>query len=215
MKERPILCNEDMVRAILDGRKTQVRKLIKPQPFNGASDEEAIKQIGGLPPRPSLHQVINQAWRSGCADIPCPLGKPGDRLWVRETWKSSISHSFAMDTCDCEDVQVEYLADGSFKFFRDDNIAEGWAMPKSAQEGNNTPSIHMPRWASRINLEIANIRNGRIQEINEEDAKAEGVDGPESAAAQFCGWYEKPRPAFRRIWESIYGGDSWNKNPWA
>ncbi|MCO1334971.1 hypothetical protein MO867_11550 [Microbulbifer sp. OS29] len=212
--EKPILFNGDMVRAILDGRKTQMRRPIKPQPFNGLSNKEAIKQIGGLPAGRSLYQEINSAWQSRFVDINCPLGEPGDRLWVREAWKPSISHSCAMDICDCGDVQVEYLADGSFEFFRDDDIAESWTMPKSAQEGNDTPSIHMPRWASRIHLEITYVRVERIQDISEADAKAEGVDGPESAAAQFCGWYEKPLPAFRRLWESIYSSDSWDQNPW-
>ncbi|WP_444891803.1 hypothetical protein ACJJIE_00150 (plasmid) [Microbulbifer sp. TRSA001] len=200
-----------MVRAILEGRKTQTRRLIKPQPFNGASDEEAIKQIGGLPAGRSLYQEINSAWQSRFVDIDCPYGEPGDRLWVRETWKPDLC---AIDACNCGCVRVEYLADNSFTYFENESIAESWTMPKSAQEGNDTPSIHMPRWASRITLEIAGIRIQRIQDISEEDAKAEGVDGPESAAAQFCGWYEKPRPAFRRLWESIYSNDSWDQNPW-
>ncbi|MCO1336201.1 hypothetical protein MO867_17870, partial [Microbulbifer sp. OS29] len=86
MKETSILFNGDMVRAILDGRKAQTRRLIKPQPFNGASDGEAIKQIGGLPPARNLSSILTNAWQTGFVDIPCPYGEPGDRLWGRETF---------------------------------------------------------------------------------------------------------------------------------
>ncbi|MCO1334508.1 hypothetical protein MO867_09160 [Microbulbifer sp. OS29] len=72
----------------------------------------------------------------------------------------------------------------------------------------------MLHWASLITLEITGIRVERIQDITEEDVKAVGVDGPESASAQLCGVHEKPLPAFRRLWESIYANDSWNLNPW-
>ncbi|USD22121.1 hypothetical protein MJO52_03020 [Microbulbifer variabilis] len=210
MKERPILLNGDMVRAILDGRKTQTRRLINPQPFNGVSDEEAIKQIGGLPPRLSLHQVINQAWRSGCADIPCPLGKPDDRLWVRET--HHLSHQ----------KKVTYRADYPFNPFNEDECGEDCSMVGEKWR----PSIHMPRWASRITLEITAIRIQRIQNISEEDAIAEGVLNstlqapPTKTVMYHCGPWPTPicgesaRDAYGALWESTYGKDSWDQNPW-
>ncbi|WP_444934942.1 hypothetical protein [Microbulbifer sp. JTAC008] len=204
MKEKPILFNAEMVRAILDGRKTQTRRLIKPQPFNGASDEEAIKQIGGLPPRLSLHQVINQAWRSGYADIPCPLGKPSDRLWVRET--HHLSHQ----------NKVTYRADYPFNPFNEDECGEDCSMVGEKWR----PSIYMPRWASRICLEITNVRIERIQDINGDDANAEGIQSwidsfkarPTYHQNSNLGGY--PVTAFSRMWKSIYGDHSWDQNPW-
>jgi hypothetical protein len=77
-----------------------------------------------------------------------------------------------------------------------------------------TPSIHMPRWASRITLEIVSVRVERLQDITEECAKAEGCDNSNSEAAITVGWYERPRSAFIRLWESINGADSWLSNPW-
>lgn len=184
MKERPILFNADMVRAILDGRKTQTRRVVK-------ADFDIIGECddGSLWP-----------WREDCengGDIwyPCPYGQPGDRLWVRETWAMS-GHQ-----------RVEYRAapaDGS-----DFRCVDRWR-----------PSIHMPRWASRITLEITAVRVERLQDISEEDAKAEGVwkYGDEDC------WkiYTKttsfgtscPRRSFESLWQSINGPDSWNANPW-
>ena len=125
----------------------------------------------------------------------CPHGQPGDRLWVRETWHdaSSSLHSCAL-----------YRADGI------DLHWDKW-----------TPSIHMPRWASRITLEITSVRVERLQEISIEDAKAEGAWGPDDSIVQKVTDYfgtdifsANPRKAFQMLWESINGPDSWAANPW-
>ncbi len=126
---------------------------------------------------------------------PLPYGQPGDRLWVRETWHdaSSSLHSCAL-----------YRADG---------IDLHW--------GKWAPSIHMPRWASRITLEITSVRVERLQEISIEDAKAEGAWGPDDSIVQKVADYfgtdifsANPRKAFQMLWESINGPDSWAANPW-
>lgn len=127
--------------------------------------------------------------------VACPHGQPGDRLWVRETWHdaSSSLHSCAL-----------YRADGI------DLHWDKW-----------TPSIHMPRWASRITLEITSVRVERLQEISIEDAKAEGAWGPDDSIVQKVADYfgtdifsANPRKAFQMLWESINGPDSWAANPW-
>ncbi|MCO1336533.1 hypothetical protein MO867_19555, partial [Microbulbifer sp. OS29] len=187
-----------------DGRKTQMRRPIKPQPFNGASDEEAIKQIGGLPAGRSLYQEINSAWQSRFIDINCPLGEPGDLLWVRET--HHLSHQ----------NKVTYRADYSSNPFSEDECGEDCSMVGEKWR----PSIHMPRWASRITLEITNVRVERIQDINGDDANAEGIQSwidsfksrPTYHQNSNLGGY--PVTAFSRMWKSIYGAEGWDQNPW-
>ena len=133
----------------------------------------------------------------------------GDRLWVRETWRPAIAHSHGMDACDCADVDVTYAADGEVRFFPDDACNADWTMPQAARRGN-VPGIHMPRWASRITLEVTGVRVERLQDISEEDAKAEGVD-PCREDHQL-NWLH--RCAFEHLWEQINGEDSWRENPW-
>ncbi|ARN31388.1 TPA: hypothetical protein LUC54_003305 [Acinetobacter baumannii] len=197
MKERPIIFNTNMVKAILEGRKTQTRRPVKPQPLGHSLDsildgKWLTKSFDGL-----LSPKIK--------DLPmhCPFGQIGDRLWVRETWyqKGTIGRTYP----DAEDEfkffpekQAAYYADGLFA---------PWTSIKR-------PSIHMPRWASRILLEITDIRVERLNELSEADAKAEGLDNSRSEAAIQIGWYELPVPAFRRVWEWVYGQGSWKQNPW-
>lgn len=153
MKERPILFSGPMVRAILDGRKTQTRRVVKPR--QGMLDD----------------------WTG----LPCPYGKPGDRLWVRETCYFEQPHG-----------EVIYRADpGSEKALDPEFTGLRWR-----------PSIHMPRWASRITLEIVNVRVERLQDIRVDDARAEGVTAK---------W---PVHGFRNLWQSINGFGSWDANPW-
>lgn len=225
MKERGIIFNAEMVRAILDGRKTQTRRIIKSVPathnFHGwvtssthAKDEgKACWAIGDSP-------LLKEPIR-----LNCPLGKVGDRLYVRETW-SVVSHEFDDDGLMIDYVpdrptkavhemphghgyftgHVIYSADGYFTWGDDDGCIDGRSCWK--------PSIHMPRWASRITLEITDVRVERLQSISEADAKAEGFDNSQSDATNSIGWFEKPIRAFRRIWENIYGDDGWNNNHW-
>lgn len=169
MKERPILFNGEMVRAILAGRKTQTRRAVKPQPVEGC-------WMGG--PRNGVWDErtgmawFGQTWR-------CPCGVSGDCLWVRETWCSDPEPSQPERVC--------YRATaGDESFIR-------WK-----------PAIHMPRWASRITLEIAEVRVQRLQDISEEDARAEGVENV------YCA-----RDCFADLWDSINGKRApWSSNPW-
>lgn len=216
MKERGIIFNAEMVRAILDGRKTQTRRIVKNvMPDNGMWLKKPTKTRSGT----TTHVL----------DTPkhnlCPLGKVGDRLWVREAW-SVVSHEFDDDGLMIDYVpdrptkavhempyghgyytgHVIYSADGAFTWGDDDGCIDGRSCWK--------PSIHMPRWASRITLEITDVRVEHLQSISEADAKAEGFDNSQSDATNSIGWFEKPIRAFRRVWENIYGNDGWDNNPW-
>lgn len=180
IKERPILFSSPMVRALLDGRKTQTRRIAKPIKHPDWGNEYSP---GALITEKESNSVIERA---------CPYGSKGERLWVRETF--SQHPQFA---------DIAYRADGE-EFEDSDGFL--WA-PKWK------PSIHMPRSASRIMLEITGVRVERLQDISEQDAIAEGVDGENEAAKIGAGWYEKPRRAYRRLWESINGTGSWDLNP--
>lgn len=191
MKERPILFNGDMVRAILDGSKTQTRRVVKTMNNN------------------RLEVKVGGKWRQIHAadpNLPCPYGQPGDRLWVRETWSKEGLHP---DEC----------------YYR--------ATPYGLTSGEVDqikwkPSIHMPRWASRITLEIVSVRVERLNDISEQDAVAEGIE-PIIDNSPFCGarcWKDymnqqslpfdsdKPVASFMSLWKSVYGEESWQQNPW-
>lgn len=206
MKERPILFNEAMVRALLDGRKTQTRRVIKPQPL-GYTGRKFI-----------VPDDSPKAWHDSDDFLSfCPYGQPGDRLWVRETWKPSIAHSCAMDACDCADVRVSYVADSGIKFFAEDDVSEEWLMPKAALAGRNVPAIHMPRWACRLLLEVTAVRVERLQEISAADARAEGClppDLPPDVSGVAGDYVADERTSFAILWNRINGPDSWQASPW-
>ncbi|EMY7657184.1 hypothetical protein ACX9QK_003928 [Serratia marcescens] len=210
MKERPVIFNSEMVCAILDGRKTQTRRVMKPQP-------EPCYRGGHWWPsntfKTMLHieeQMQNGAggW-GGLAGDACPFGAVGDRLWVRETWQGPLVDEEHLDDyrANADKFQApefcEYAADGGarpeFCDF-DDNVRQGWR-----------PSIHMPRWASRITLEITAVRVERLNDISEEDAKAEGVTPSQHIITPPEALY---RVGFLKLWQSIYGAESWSANPW-
>tara|TARA_R110002094_G_scaffold54390_7_gene65607 strand:- start:3252 stop:3815 length:564 start_codon:yes stop_codon:yes gene_type:complete len=177
-----------MVRAILDGRKTQTRRVMKPQPGN----DNRI-------PWPGRKNIVINIRDDRVPQL-CPYGQPGDRLWVRETFRLFDSHQ----ECSCYDSCVCSKYNGK-PVYRADSY---W------DESKWKPSIYMPRWASRITLEVTGVRVERLQDIGEEGAKAEGVIGEDEAAAAGLTWYDKPRRAFRFLWESINGPGSWDANPW-
>ena len=197
INEKPILFSSEMVRAILDGRKTQTRRIVKPQPEPGK-----VKS----------------------PDISCPYGTIKDRLWVRETF--SYYRAFGEKLAD--NPPVIYRADedncGQFPVFLDNQIVY------VNQRDLWKPSIYMPRKASRINLEITNIRVEKLQNITEEDAINEGVEifPPDSHCGELYKNYNKKeggdkrkfifaRDSFKSLWQSINGPESWDKNPlvWA
>lgn len=200
-RERPILFSGPMVRAILEGRKTQTRRIVKPQPvpqFGGWIGEAYVsaerngvlfKEWGE-----GGHQPMR--WSEDAGYVNCPYGKPGDRLWVRETWMPGT-----------QDTAIYRAA------YSNGHEARGWK-----------PSIHMPRWASRITLEVVSVRVERLQWISEADARDEGCVIPENrivpgtpfeyitrGQGQFVkGIYG----VYAELWETINGSGSWDANPW-
>lgn len=189
MKERPILFSAPMVRAILAGTKTQTRRVVKPQPR---------RVDGGVP------FGDGPAWahaEPGSAMIRCPYGQRGDRLWVRETWAPEQYDADATTIAQIEaSVRMPaYAADFSGQ------PAYKWR-----------PSIHMPRWASRITLEVTGVRVERLQDISEADAIAEGI-----VRAPYGWWSGREGSssptaigAYALLWEQINGPGSWDANPW-
>lgn len=197
MKSRPILMSAPMVLATLDGRKTQTRRIIKPQ-LTGICFGEPYNRKG---------KNIEQRFPK------CPYGQPGDLLWVRETIEKAKDYG-----------GIGYPADGTW-------------YPDSAWEWkrHTIPSIHMPRRLNRLTLDIKNIRVQRLQDISEEDAIAEGLKcitkdgcvtykygipdrdgcpGIDDYGWEWKDWHIDPRQAYRKLWESINGADSWDANPW-
>ncbi|AEV24592.1 hypothetical protein Dsui_0172 [Azospira oryzae PS] len=204
MKERPILFSGPMVRAILEGRKTQTRRAVKPQPeINSAgnlSGEWLNRPLAGLL-LPKLQDIA----------IHCPYGQSGDRLWVREA-------------CIGEELEsgldgVRYPADNAFVPIENtERAAINWLTLHTYRGhsghpvGPQVPSIHMPRWASRILLEITGVRVERLQDITPADCVEEGyvsapVEPYQSEELVALDWY-------RHLWESINGLGSWAANPW-
>lgn len=195
MKERPILFSGPMVRAILEGRKTQTRRIVKPQP---ADDVRTCN----LPNNnvTGWESSLRHSYGPTTVHV-CPYGNPGDRLWVREKW-----------------AEMKWPPTGPRFVYSADKDCDftPWR-----------PSIHMPRWASRITLEVASVRMERLQDISEADAIAEGIERVRGIERGFKEvtplWkhYTDPsfqgadqRGSFRSLWQSINGPESWAANPW-
>ncbi|MFU4979606.1 hypothetical protein ACM7YR_06625 [Pseudomonas aeruginosa] len=194
MKERPILFSGPMVRAILEGRKTVTRRVMKPQPdFLGS-------MVDPNTPFKTLDAGLH-------ARITCPYGEPGDRLWVREAWAADAQVDAIAPRDLSQGEPIWYPADFSVR-------QTGCSM---ISKGRGRPSIHMPRWASRILLEITAVRIERLQDISEKQALAEGVEleGEGVCWAGAAGTAsDSPVESFRLLWELINGAGSWNTNPW-
>lgn len=196
MKERPMLFSAPMVRAILDGSKTQTRRIVKPQPVMPGYVQSFLPH--GLDYGRVGFFDDDREWQ-------CPFGQPGDQLWVRETW--SKAHSVASS-------DLFYRADGDYQ------SGKQYPLHYVEREGRWRPSIHMPRWASRIQLEITGVRVERLQDISEADARAEGCSSggwsPSYSDPDNSGGHESWSAAdsFADLWESINGPESWDANPW-
>ena len=194
-KERPILFSAPMVRAILDGRKTVTRRPVK-FPF---IDRAIGCELSGNEIGPE--EIRNNS----------PYGVPGQRLWVRETWYCDHSEVMRGPYLKPDDLDVSEARDDGTLVYAADGLT-----PYEADQPVWKPSIHMPRWACRILLEITDVRVERLQDITYEQAVAEGVHrGPlrEWCASDEGGACHKyPAPAFRDLWQSV-GGD-WEANPW-
>ncbi|EAO1258419.1 hypothetical protein JGX82_003877 [Salmonella enterica] len=201
MKERGMIFNAEMVRAILDGKKTQTRRPIK---WKQTRFTEIAERDDG-----SLWPWAEDCERGGDIWFACPFGEVGDRIWVRETWQVIHDH---ID----ESSHVEYRTYAPSIPKEKDRY---WHAVYAEHFGDESredrgfpwrPAIHMPRWASRITLEITDVRVERLRGLSEEDAKSEGIIP--SAGGVLPGW--EYRINFRDLWMDIYGTDNWEANPW-
>lgn len=210
MKERGMIFNGEMVRAILDGRKTQTRRIMAPQPADDI-ERSAFPNPDAIGWKSSLKHKHG----STTAHF-FPFGAVGDRIWVRETFQGPLfdyeqMEAFLEDSSKFEKPEFcQYAADGGHRpeyQDADDNLRYGWR-----------PSIHMPRWASRILLEITDVRVERLNAISQEDAQAEGMEltgwRPTYSDPDSGGEVLTPYDNFAQLWASIYGDESWNSNPW-
>lgn len=232
MTEHPILFSAPMVRAILDGRKTQTRRVVKPQPDHHweslpgyrldmrpqlVAGGLAVRHVHSIPMRPFAREQQRTSdlgpWST------CPAGAPGDRLWVRETW--CLAHPDYHDEAEGIRLGRPVRDDGRWCHYRaTDDVDSGDKENASPWR----PSIHMPRWASRITLEVTGVRVERLQDITEADAMAEGVDTFDGVAPEqrvpgpgFNGARLGDQPhrlPFADLWEKTYGEDAWDANPW-
>ncbi|MEC7314245.1 hypothetical protein Q5681_19275 [Klebsiella pneumoniae] len=212
MTERGMIFNAEMVRAILDGRKTQTRRVMKVQPESNQlgllliTDSTKRSDIG------KYHWAESNATGNHVRSklFSCPFGAAGDRIWVRETF------------CPVDDTQyggekwVDYRATPRYEA----SHPAGWdSAPNDAEALKLRPSIHMPRWASRILLEITDVRVERLNSIHDVDAMREGIQNLTTCSHADFGIpgvvnAQHPVRAFQLLWESIYGADSWRANPW-
>lgn len=224
-REHPILFSGEMVRAILDDRKSQTRRLVKPTPIldDGST---AIRVLpagrGGWAAQwaPETHLEFD-ARLSALRGFPCPYGQPGDRLWVRETWGVGTRP----DPFEGWRDGIEYRAD-EIGLPEDEGLTlHRVEAPKDVSLGDLAgrgwrPSIHMPRWASRLTLAVESVRVERLLAITEEDAIAEGVADTRGAwepmpGEPVAGDRGGPREAFRVLWDQINGKRAaWSSNPW-
>ncbi len=224
MKERPILFSPPMVRSILAGTKTMTRRTRGLDEINKEPDRYEFRELLAIDG--DLFAVF---WDSGQVEhvlVKCPFGRIGDKTWVRETWQTH---------CDMDHISPRDLPEGCDIQYP--ATYDGWVSKRR-------PSIHMPRWASRILLEITDIRIERLQQISEEDAKAEGVEALdfERYAPDFdwsvcplCGGTclytgysadggarpdcdclkcDTHKKRFRNLWEYLNGEGSWEDSPW-
>lgn len=229
-KERPILFSGEMVRAILDGRKTVTRRVVKPQPPNiaqsfltAADNSGDVKFFKGV--------VAHHVGLALTGWIKCPYGRPGDILYVKETWKPgawredgrvAIDYRASPEATNTPWLEIpegsgkqfdelwlgwtdELLAAGSLP---DDEGFHHWEPGESPLKWR--PSIFMPRWASRLTLRVTAVKVERVQDITEEDAKAEGVENIPIGTATWSN-----RQSFSILWDSINvkRGYSWESNP--
>lgn len=215
MKERPIVFSGPMVSAILDGRKTQTRRICKVY-----KSPHGCRDDNGWP----LVCDQNGEWHKE----QCPYGERGDKLWVRETFVPTVFPNAKIFG------HIEHGAPANFVYKADCRDMNGYYWPEVASEPEDVrwkPSIHMPRAASRILLEVTDVRVERVQDISEEDAIAEGVERhPNEHLSKFTGcpaWTDyqiksplaatmNARGSFRTLWDSINAkrGFGWGVNPW-
>lgn len=236
MKERPILFNTDMVKAILEGRKTQTRRVVKP--MNGEQSKwlsnellskslscylcEVNRELGAQFQHPKAGETIGSVKvekMSPLGWIKCPYGQVGDRLWVRETWASlRLEIDYESGIVDgWEEVEPDVVKRNkeigyfTIAYKADEHWDDGYNCVED-RGFRFRPSIHMPRWASRITLEITDIRVERVQDIDDESAGKEGISNY-NYNGKYC---DSGKLIFKQMWNSITKNKAhkWDKNPW-
>ncbi|HDL8133254.1 TPA: hypothetical protein PXQ50_000058 [Yersinia enterocolitica] len=199
VKEKGILFNVEMAQAILSGRKTQTRRIIKVQP---QVTEQRLRELGAWQDGFNLSQQVNAAFQAGFIDVSCPLGKPGDQLWVRECFRV---HSRATDV-----ATLVYRASERHSWTEQTRRVPVSDCNRPVSPDKWTPSLHMPRWASRINLLITGVRVERLNTISTGDAMAEGYPAEcEATGGSLDAWLW-----FRELWDGIYPDNTFEVNPW-
>ena len=208
-KERPILFSAPMVRAILEGRKTVTRRVMKCQPDADASITVESYNVAVTNRRGYQEagpEIFGAWWRDGESGYKCPFGQPGDRLWVRETWYCDHFEVMRGPYLKPDDLDIgEAREDGTLVY-----AADGLT-PYEANQPVWKPSIHMPRWASRILLEITDVRVERLQDISADQCRREGYPADrqaETGGSDMDAWLW-----FRDLWQQINGpgsfGEQW------
>lgn len=210
MKARPILMSAPMIRALLDGRKTQTRRVVKPQPLFSSCQQSFST---------GLAAIADAAFKKFVPDG-CPYGQPGDLLWVRESlyrlgrWQQHEDETGERESRWRAAEGICYHADQT-------ELPE-----RNGFSWRSFPSIHMPRRASRLTLELTEVRVERLQDISDADAIAEGIEPVFTRAGQKCGWLDyqhegdgmgyctNPRESYASLWESINARGSWELDPW-
>ncbi|MCB6776376.1 MULTISPECIES: hypothetical protein [Citrobacter] len=206
--ERPMIFNGEMVRAILDGRKTQTRRVMKTQPEPSKTREgdywfpskklECMVHVSDIVPCNSPIADCHLFFQEHC----CPFGAAGDRIWVRETWAEACAGAPELQL-----YRANYPT----------HVPSHYENVPPAEEIRWTPSIHMPRWASRILLEITDVRVERLNAISQANAIAEGAPPSHPSidcVSQEYGFPDFSRSWFGQTWQHIYGEGSWQANPW-
>ncbi|PEI02675.1 hypothetical protein CRM79_05270 [Pantoea agglomerans] len=215
MKERPIIFNADMVRAVLDGRKTQTRRIIQSPAKNMQANGQKVIDYREPGDKWYGEHVFSMRNHSGTwCDYTkeqflakCPFGAVGDRLWVREAWQAIHDSPDEHGNVD-ERTWMPSILKKPDSYWHPVYGASWGSEDRETRGFPWRPSLHMPRWASRITLEITGVRVERLNDISEDDAKAEG------APTECCVTGDKHFLGFRSLWRSIYGADSWQANPW-
>lgn len=202
-KERPILFSAPMVRALLSGTKTQTRRALRVQP---PAETRSFHTYHHRDPRPHFWAMDGGSLLDFA--VPSPYGSVGERLYVRETWQHS---NFSFGPFD-EDCSVFYRAD----YMDDPHGPDGEKSPEGRYRSWK-PAIHMPRAASRIDLEITGVRVERLQDISAADAQAEGAPPSHPSIDRISrefGYADFSRSWYAQLWEQINGAGSWAANPW-
>lgn len=200
MIEKPILFSGPMVRAILENRKTQTRRVLK----SVGNFDQVFQMDDG-----SWHITDSQGGHMSPVSTPYSVG---DRLWVREAWRAELSW---------QSLKPSYIPQGAAIFYESDGSKRDNGMGAKFP-GKLRPGMFMPRWASRITLEVTAVKVERLQDISEADCYAEGCEQDDADGVPV--WYVSgtgilPHPdtgqkCYRLLWESINGPGSWDANPW-